>query len=59
MGQRLASMPDSTLERAAKDGRISDAARRAARREIERRERTTNHCPRGQGCADWNCERTH
>lgn len=59
MGKRLTATSDSVLERVANDSRLSNAARRAARKELERRERTTNHCPRGRGCTDWTCEAVH
>lgn len=59
MGKRLAAMPDATLERAANDARLSPSARRAARQEIERRERVVNHCPRGAGCQAWDCKKGH
>lgn len=59
MGQRSAAMPDSTLERVARSSDFSDAARRHARKELERRQRTDGHCPRGKGCTKWNCEASH
>lgn len=59
MGKRLAATSDSVLERVANDSRLSPSARRAARHELERRERNTAHCPRGAGCNDWNCEKVH
>lgn len=59
MGKRLQATSDSVLERVAHDPRLSDAARRAARKELERREHVPSHCPRGRGCTDWTCEAVH
>jgi hypothetical protein len=59
MGLRLATLSDSALRKLAHDTRMSEAAHRAARHELERREKLTDPCPRGAGCADWTCKRTH
>ena len=53
MGHRLASTPSPLLERAARDPRCSDAARRAAQHEIDRRAREGDgdpDFPGGIGC---------
>jgi hypothetical protein len=42
MGQRLASMSDSDLRLAVRDPRASDAARRTARHEVDRRARVVD-----------------
>lgn len=59
MGKRLATAPDSLLRRVSRDSHISAAARRAAKHELDRRERNDGHCPNGKGCSNWNCERDH
>jgi hypothetical protein len=59
MGQRLATLPDATLERVSRDPRMSEAARHAARHELERRTRLNDHCPAGRGCTDFHCEKFH
>jgi len=59
MGKRLAALPDATLERAARDSRLSAAARRAAERELAQRNRKGDHCPRGAGCIQFDCPKEH
>jgi hypothetical protein len=59
MGKRLATLPDSTLERATRDPRLTDAAHRAAKHELERRARLEDHCPHGRGCTDFACTKVH
>ena len=59
MGQRLAAMTDAALDRLARDSRMKQGARRAAEKELARRAKLDDHCPRGRACSDWRCEKDH
>ena len=58
MGKRLEATPDHILRRIANDRKMSESARRNARRELDRRERG-DLCPNGKGCANWTCGKEH
>ena len=58
MGKRLESTPEYVLRRIANDRKMSEAARRNTRRELDRRERG-DLCPNGKGCSNWNCGKDH
>jgi len=59
MGHPLAIAPNQVLERWQRDPRLSEVAKRAAKKELDRRSRLDDACSRGAGCAVFDCERTH